>query len=443
MTVWKIILAIAIAGLSLIFAIDFRFFFLLIVFVIVLFTPLSIFNRRIFYLVALVPFFLLPQLNRYDVLPILSWNIALPILILIFLFALTKFRLDNSYNFLFICFTFYMVFQFFRGWNLGYDRFYVFSETIKYLFYPIGFYFTYSLFNDDKSDYSYLKTIMFFFIIMGLIISFEILYYYFNITLGKRVITRQTNLLLVSFISALVYLLFFSKKIYFKILIIMSLIIYLLATIIMMQRSLWIGFLFSVLVFVVFVLLKIEKKKTKGILFFLILLILIIGSYNIYKYIAIDKEILQERTEVVEQKASDFSIGVRLLSYVQAWHLFMQNPIFGKGMGDAIITPYLNQREIGAVDNSYLVILWKFGIVGFFLWVLIYVHFISQLLKIISKSTIKLNKIYSIAILSIIIGQMINGLACVVMTLYYFNFIWASLIAITDYLYRMEFNLDA
>ena len=166
------------------------------------------------------------------------------------------------------------------------------------------------------------------------------------------------------------------------------------------------------------------------------------GSYNLFQKIALDQSVLEERTEVFEQKEKTFSIEVRILSYFHALRLFSQNPIIGKGMGHSIITPYLNRREIGIVDNSYLVVLWKLGIIGILIFTIIYIKFISQLIKIINKTKYKMSRLFGIIIFSIMIGQMINGLACVVMTLYYFNIIWGVFIAITDYLYRKEFKLN-
>jgi len=443
MKILKIGIALIISAYALIFSINIEVFILISLFLILLFViPSALLNRKIMFFFILSPFFILPQLKRYDVIPILSWNITVPIIILLFVLILSKVRLDNSYNLLFIFFIFYMGIEIFRGWNYGYEMRYLFGETIKYIFYPLGFYFTYSIFNNENEDEKILKYLLLFFILMGMIISLQIIYYYFYVTFGDRVITRQANLLIISFISALAYILYFSEDIFNKILLGSSMILYLISLIIIMQRSLWIGFIISLFLFILLYQRKFIKSNFKKIVLVFLIFFILFGTYLIYESIVIDKSVLEERTDVIGKKGKTFSIGARILSYYHAFRLFLQNPILGKGMGDSIITPYLNQREIGIVDNSYLVVLWKMGIIGFLIFLFLYVKFLTQLIKIITKTKFKLHRLFGIIIISIIVGQMINGLACVIMTLYFFNIIWGVFIAITDYLYRKEFVLN-
>ena len=115
-----------------------------------------------------------------------------------------------------------------------------------------------------------------------------------------------------------------------------------------------------------------------------------------------------------------------------------KNPLFGTGTGDVIVTSYLNQRVIDIVDNSYIVILWKYGIFGLILFIWLYFKYFKQSIYLIKNSSNKYTLLIIIVIFSNFIGQFINGLACVIMTLYHFNFIWGALIAITDILYRNE-----
>ena len=442
MSLKKLLLAVTMSGLALAFAIDFKIFFFLVLTILILILPFSLLKRKFLFLLILTPFFLLPQLDRYHVFPILAWNISLPIIILLTFYIFTKVRLDTSYNFLIVIFFFYIIFETFRGWNFGYKNYYVVEETLKYLLYPVGFYFTYSVFDDTENDVDFLRVLLIVFISLGIIISIQILFYYFTITLGDRVITRQANLLMISFISAIAYLFYYARRLVGRIFLLLSMTIFLLSIIIMMQRSLWIGVIVSIILFMVLYHFKLEKKKSKSLIIILVILLIIFGAYSLFQSISLDKSVLEERTEVVEQKENTFSVSVRLLSYYHAFRLFMQSPIIGKGMGHSIITPYLNQREIGAVDNSYLVILWKFGIIGFIIFLILYIKCYSQLIRIINKSKYRFNKLFAIVIISILSGQLINGLACVVMTLYYFNLIWAAFIAITDYLYRKEFILN-
>lgn len=442
MKVYQIFLILIIVAVSLVFAINLKIFLLLLIPIVVIIIPFSLVYRKLLFFITIGVFFLLPQLSHYHVFPVITTKIALFILVLIFIYALTKIRLDNSYNFLFLFFLFYIGIEALRGNYFQYKSFYLIEETIKYSFYPIGFYFTYSLFNDNNSDEKFLKQLLIFFLIAGLIISLQMFYYYFTVTIGKRVLTRQANLLLISLDIALIYIFYLSKTVMGKILMCILALIYSLGIILYMQRSLWIGTIVSLISLIIFMQTKIIVNKRKNIFVLILVALIFFVAINSYKYFALNTNILEERTKNIEKGKQDFSIATRLLSYMQVLRKIKENPIIGKGIGDSIITPYLNQRVRGIVDNSYLVVVWKLGLLGFLIFLLIYIKFFSQLCKIINKSQNSFNRIFAIMIISVFLGHLVNGLACVIMTLYYFNYIWVSFIAVTDYLYRKEFIVN-
>jgi hypothetical protein len=148
-----------------------------------------------------------------------------------------------------------------------------------------------------------------------------------------------------------------------------------------------------------------------------------------------DKNISSRSGKSLQAGIETPSLQIRLLTYLRTYHIIKKNVLFGQGVGDTIILPYLNQRVINSVDNSYLVIIWKLGLSGFLVFASIYFIFIKKAVYIIRNSKNRLYLVTSIVLLSSIVGQLVTGLACTIMCLYHFNFIWGALIGVIYYLY--------
>ena len=427
--------------------IDIKFFLIISIPVVLYFIPKSIFERYYAFLFILSIFFLLPQANRYEILPIISLDVAILIGGIILFFFVLQFKFNTSYNLIFLFFTTYLIFQAARSYLIGYHHFYINAETIKYLFYPLGFYFTLSVFPIFKSKYSLEKSVFKMFLIIlffCLIISIEMFYYYFELTRGDRVITRQANLLLLGLLISLAIMFLFKLKTLYKIILIGLTFFYFLGIIIFMQRSLWIGTAVSLLLFFWLIIKYSNRIKQKKILISLIIAILLLtlGTVFFFKNISLNNKSFLKRTEVLDKGTETFSVAVRIMSYFEILKKIRNNPLFGAGPGDVIITSYLNQRVIDIVDNSYIVILWKYGIIGFIIFIWLYLKFFKQSLFLIKHSRNKYVFLIVLVIFSNFIGQIINGLACVIMVLYHFNFIWGALIGITDVIYTHEIKLQ-
>lgn len=434
-----LIIALLLATISLGLALDFRYITLLLIPAVIIFLPKSIFDRRYMFFFILSIFAILPQLERYSVLPVITSSMASVILLIMLFYSCNNIRLSNSYNIFFLILIALIAFQTFRGYFLGYKFYYLFSEAIKYLYYPIGFFFTMSMFKDDDKDESIIKNFLLFFLVSGIIISIQILFYHFNVTRGERVLTRQANLLLMSIVVAIIYFFAYARDIKEKIMISILLMLYILSVILFMQRSLWGGIIVALLSLMFCLQKKIIKSNKEAIIIVLIIALLLAVVINIYQSINFNSDVMSTRTDVLESGTKSFSLGVRLLSFARIFQKIKNHPIIGSGFGDSLVTPYLNSREVGFVDNSFIVILWKSGILGFMIFCVIFIRFFFQLFKIINHSKNKHYILFAIFSLSTIVGQMVNGLACVIMILYHFNIYWAAIIAITDYIYRREF----
>jgi O-antigen ligase len=392
-------------------------------------------SRDIIFLAILAFFYFFPQMNRYEILPTISDEITVAIL-LIFLFSfLSKMEFDNSYNFLWLIFCLYIVFQIFRGIQAGYNGKYILDESVKYLLYPLGFYFTLTAFTTHRDNSKSVKVIIRFNLIMGLVIIAQMLFYYFFITNGNRVITRQANLLLLSLMTSLSLLVYLKQDLNKKVILILLSLLYVLGILIFMQRSLWIATLVSLFSFVIIYLVKSKFQTNKVI----IIIIIIVTSFflvsSLYKSLTQYNAMIESRvSEVQEEGSGTLSIAMRLLSFNDVLRKIEKNLIFGAGVGDELVTSYLSKPVINIVDNSYLVVLWKFGFFGFSLLALIFGIAIYQMIYLVKK-TDGYSQLLAIIFLTNLLGQLVNGLACVIMILYFFNFIWVSHIAIINVLY--------
>ena len=388
-------------------------------------------SRKLVFFTIFSLYFVLPQLDRYQIIPVIDWKMALIFLIISIFYIIIDFKFDSSYNSLFFFFTIWLIFELIRGVIFHYPRFYIRDEIVKFSSYIVGFYFILSITN--KNDFKkILKSLIYLILILGIIISFQMLFYYVNITHGGRVLTRQANLLLISLITALAILKLYKLTLTSKIILIFLSFLYLLGILIFMQRSLWIGLLVSIMVFL-FLTSKSTKHKIRSIIsIMLIILILVGGGFLFYSKFALDKKLFQERTIDMEEGIKASSMVVRLLSYIEIYHEIKKNPLIGKGMGDFIITSYLTQRRLSIVDNSFIVVVWKYGLIGFLIFSLIFIKNFKQTFFILKNSNDKLFLLVTIIIFSSFIGHMVNGLACVVMTMYHFNFIWGTFIAVIE-----------
>lgn len=394
----------------------------------------TLMSRKWLFFILTSIFTMLPQLNRYGILPYLSTKLVFFLLIVSLIYLLVKFRYNHTY-FIWILFTLIIVSQVIRGKYYNYDSFYLLNGSIKLIFYPVGFFFAVSLFKDKKFNENFLKSLLLLFLIIGFVVSLQTIGYHLFLTHGNRVITRQTNILLISLIVSLSLIYFYKLNTITKAILIALSILYVLGIFLSMQRSLFVATIVSVLFFTV-ICIKTAKKKSKTIVTLIIIVSIVTAAmFIITPNLTFDKNISSRSGKSLQAGIETPSLQIRLLTYLRTYHIIKKNVLFGQGVGDTIILPYLNQRVINSVDNSYLVIIWKLGLSGFLVFASIYFIFIKKAVYIIRNSKNRLYLVTSIVLLSSIVGQLVTGLACTIMCLYHFNFIWGALIGVIYYLY--------
>jgi len=403
-------------------------------------TSILLVKRSIIYFCAVFIFSFFPQDNKFNLLPAIDTNLNLVLLLIFVVLFLTKINFSKSYNKLWLSYIIVVVYGLIIGLISHNEQKFIVDELVKYLFYPIGFYFCISIFENINID-SFLKVFFKFNLIMGLIIVIQIFTYYFLFSFGSRVFFRPSNLLLLSELTAL-SLLFYKKNLSLlkKIILISLILLYTFGILIFMQRSLWIATIFSVSIFMIIYSFRsnFSKKKIIKVLTFFVLAFLII--LFLFTNSVFYSTVFSSRTsDVEEQGIQTFSIAARLVSYFEILQKIRQHWLLGLGVGDTLKTTYLNMRVINIVDNSFVVILWKFGLVGLGIFALIYLTGLKQLLYLIKNSDNNI-LIFSIIIFTNLVGQIINSLACVILILYSFNFIWTSHLAFTNVIFLESKN---
>ena len=114
---------------------------------------------------------------------------------------------------------------------------------------------------------------------------------------------------------------------------------------------------------------------------------------------------------------------------------FSENPFIGKGLGDFVkYKIFLNLKVPNFyIDNSWMYLLWKMGIIGFLIYTIIIFRMLKTSLTIYKKSSNLYNKALSLGIFWGLIGLIFLGFLSPIMFKYKSNFIFAILIAYLEY----------
>ncbi|MCH7963224.1 MAG: O-antigen ligase family protein [Bacteroidetes bacterium] len=148
-----------------------------------------------------------------------------------------------------------------------------------------------------------------------------------------------------------------------------------------LTRTLWVTTIL-VLILVWFFYLKSENKLS----IYKIILLVIIVSLPLYLIRDMGVSSAQKksqinnveyRTQSVANPLEDSSFLMRVELAYYAFQRFLENPVFGKGPGDFLKYQIFNINDAPNyyIDNSWLYILWKGGLVGFLLFAWLYIRF--------------------------------------------------------------------
>lgn len=419
-----------------IFHLNYQLFFLILTLPIIIFYfPKILFDSE--KLIYAILFFLIvfPQTYWYTDYVFVNLYSSFLILVILLIHSLRGIRIDNSFFLTFLLFIIIIIINAIRGIYSNYDKIFIFYETIKFLFYPIAFYFFLTVFK-EKKDLRIIKKIFEYCIIFTSIASTEIIMIYLFITKGGRVLTRFGNVILIGLIISLSFIRIQNISPLKKVFYYFSIILMSIGILLTMQRSLWIATAISITASYLLDLISRKENFKESLLKLSILGLLLLSVFFVFNKISLDTDVLLERTEKMQQGEMDSSLAIRIYTFIKVLDITKNDAIWGRGLGDAAHFPLLTSKIKNLVDNSYIALFWKMGIIGLVLFLYLFIKVLWKLYYVIKTTKDILIQSISIVVFSVIVGQLVNSLACVVLTQYHYNFIWAMFIAITELFYK-------
>jgi hypothetical protein len=209
------------------------------------------------------------------------------------------------------------------------------------------------------------------------------------------------------------------------------------------QRALWLGIVASLLSVYAFYFLKEEITvpktfKLAGMIAGLLLVLAVVG-------LLIDKIFMKSsmltffvRINTLMDLSSDVSWRIRMAEIHRALEQWRGNVFLGTGLGSTINPVTIQHWSVDLVDNSFVVILWKMGLVGLTAYLLILLESFRLGLEVFRKSDSAEVKGLVAAILSGWIGLLLVAITNSCLVLYRYNLIWASSLATIRLLHSRE-----
>jgi O-antigen ligase len=117
--------------------------------------------------------------------------------------------------------------------------------------------------------------------------------------------------------------------------------------------------------------------------------------------------------ETIEE---DRSLATRLISYRAAWAKIVRRPILGGGHGETVTFPIVMTEvphiaTVGAVDNVYLTILLRMGLVGLFAFLWIYVRGLRLSYRLFQTSQTQSVRFFAAGFFVVYSAMLVYGMA--------------------------------
>ncbi len=210
------------------------------------------------------------------------------------------------------------------------------------------------------------------------------------------------------------------------------------------QRALWFSVFVTVLVFIILGLKKyrVTIKKHIGNVamaifgFFLICVLAVVlirkvSQGNVFfTVLARSSVFLSPKFLMYDESAQ-----IRINELKETLEENKEEILFGKGLGDVRMTRWRDTYQL-TVDNSFIFLLWKMGIIGLFSFMLIYFLLFKRMLRLLKMPLKSNEKIVIMTILWNFVGMLIVAISNASLAHYRFIFVWATMIAIVETVYR-------
>ena len=256
----------------------------------------------------------------------------------------------------------------------GRDNQWILVEFMHFCLYMLIFPVLYLLNNREK--YSVVLKFLLWF---SILISLQ--YIVFDLLIFKgRFVTFQSGFLPLTIGVMFAYFLFNKDK-NKKLISLIILTILTVGTFVTLTRTLWIV-TFLVMFSIYFIYLKYNNKltifKTSFMILIFIVPVLISGdSVKNVQTKALVNQSVKSRAESISNPLEDSSFLMRVELGYYAVEDFLKHPIFGDGLASFVKYKILvfNKLPVYYIDNSWLYMLWKGGIIGFALFTWLFLRF--------------------------------------------------------------------
>jgi O-antigen ligase len=256
------------------------------------------------------------------------------------------------------------------------------------------------------------------------VVAVEFIYIYMVHGVG-RVMSEQTTMTMAAFFAGLNYLIVIKGRPWWeKLLVLVGAVAALFTVIAAMQRTVWIAA--AVLLPLNLVLLWTRKYMSTRTLA-LSLLGLVGGTALLLLTIYLSPlrwtlELVYQRFTTIGYGVADPSLRLRYLDSATAMKLFSRSPILGIGLGSPIWIRW-SKEMVPIMDNSFLVFLWKTGIVGTATFLLFYLSGMALALRGFFRTAERERALLYISVFLLLAGPFIVGTTTSILYSYRFNFI--------------------
>ncbi len=321
----------------------------------------------------------------------------------------------------------------------GRDNYWILIEFTHFFLYMLVFPILYLLKHRNK----YLSVLKFL-LVLSIIISLQ--YIVFDLLIFRgRFVTFQSGFLPLTIGVMFAYFLLNKDKKLASFIILSILII---GTFVTLTRTLWVV-TFLVMLSVYLIYLKYNNKLTVFKTSFLILILIfpVIISGDSVKKIqtkALVNQSVKARAESLSNPLDDSSFLMRVELGYYAVEDFLKHPILGDGLASYVKYKIMvfNRLPVYYIDSSWLYMLWKGGIIGFALFVWLFVRFFKSAFYVLKNSSDFNARIISLGLIGGFIGLSFLGIFSPLLIKYKTNALIAILFAYIEFERRSALNKD-
>lgn len=298
-------------------------------------------------------------------------------------------------------------------------------------FYFITYFIVLSSLSNNKQIYHYIITIFIASVIAALQYIYSFFTGQFSILSMGRIVTGQIHIIYLMIPFLLSFLINNNTSLRFYS--IVPLFILVPAILISQTRGTWIACIVAIGVNL-FIYFKDRKYSINKITRFSLsaISIVVVIFLVIHKIVGTNMmDLVEQRVGSIANWEQDTSLNMRAEMNAAVWKEFLSSPIWGKGLG-AIVHVHDWQYQLW-IDNTYMVLLWKFGILGFLCFITILFVVLKRSYYVYAHTDNMFYKWFSGGTFSAFMGLAVLGLISPVLIKYRFNIIWALIMACIEY----------